>query len=69
MPKIDISVDVNGKTYHGSYEVIHHAASVEVYHSNLGRRSTQIGGSPPIVTAKLLLRAMIREALDAGDNP
>ena len=51
----EISVEVNGKTYNGTYKVKKGVITVS---SALSHSSTHLGGTPPEALAKILLREM-----------
>ena len=53
-----ISVEVDGKTYSGDFEVRGRVVTVT---TSYGTKSTQVGGSPPDVVAKTLLRELVRQ--------
>ena len=53
-----ISVELDGKTYTGSYNVKRGVVTVSTLK---GHKSTQVGGSPPEVIARMLLRELVSE--------
>jgi hypothetical protein len=57
--RIEITVEIDGKTYSGSYDVS--GRVVTTYFAG-GRKATQVGGSRAELVAKSLLRELIREA-------
>ncbi len=55
----EISVEVNGKIYKGTYEV---RSKMIFVSSAYGSKTTQIGGMPQEALAKMLLREILRES-------
>jgi hypothetical protein len=53
-----VSIEVNGKTYNGTYTVDGSIISVSFA---LGSKRTQIGGSSPESLARVMLCELIRE--------
>jgi hypothetical protein len=53
-----VEVQIDGKTYSGTYEVVSGVVTVSTPY---GRKSTQVGSSPPRVVARSLLRDLVRE--------
>jgi hypothetical protein len=49
---------VDGKTYEATYEV---AQGIVTVRTAKGMKATQVGGSPPEVLARMMLREMVRE--------
>ena len=60
-PQIPISVEINGVTHHGHYEVEKGMLRVEY---KLANKVTQLGGSvsAPATLARVILRELVREA-------
>ena len=54
-----VEVQIDGKTYSGTYEVV--SGGVVTVSTQYGRKSTQVGSSPPGVVARNLLRELVRE--------
>jgi hypothetical protein len=55
---VPVSIEVNGKTYNGTYTVDGSIISVSFA---LGSKRTQIGGSSPESLARVMLCELIRE--------
>lgn len=57
-----ITVTTSGVAHHGTYFVQN---SIVYVQSVLGSKATHVGGSPPEMTAKLLLSEIIRSRTEA----
>ena len=57
-PSFEVSIEVNGKEYRGSYRVEGPEPLVYLT-SNYGNKTTQLGGSPADMIARLLLHELV----------
>jgi hypothetical protein len=55
----DVAVTIDGVTHHGTYYV---QGSMVHVQSDKGAIATQVGGSPSLTLAKLLLSEMVRDS-------
>jgi hypothetical protein len=62
--RTEISVEIDGKRYSGSYSVSSGAVTVDSVHG--GRKSTHVGASAE-ATARMLLREILQAAKDRGE--
>lgn len=53
-----VSVELNGKTYTGTYEV---DAGIVTVRTLMGSKNTQVGGSTPQTLAPLMLSELVKE--------
>ena len=67
----DISIEIDGKTYRGSYTVFSsHAPTITVvgYDDLLGAtKTTQLGDSPPDVLARIMLGQLVEDKASGFD--
>ncbi|CAN5358373.1 hypothetical protein BH10PSE17_BH10PSE17_25020 [soil metagenome] len=59
----DVSVEINGKTYHGTYTTESGTVTVS---NGYSRQTTHVGGSHADVIARMMLREIVQAALDKG---
>ena len=63
-PPQEVSVEVDGKTYTGSYTI---SSKVVTVSTGYGSASTQVGGSTANNVARMLLSEIVRGAKSRGD--
>ncbi len=54
-----VAVTIDGRRYAGSYYIERGMVTVETF--DYGRKTTQVGGSPPATIAQKLLRELVSE--------
>lgn len=58
---LPVSIELNGKTYDGSYSV---SGGMITVSGPYGSRRTQVGGSPPDMLARMLLAEIVHQNKD-----
>jgi hypothetical protein len=56
-----VSIEIGGKTYHGSYTVFGVEPLITVVGQGLGTKTTQLGGSEPEGLARIMLHNMVAD--------
>ncbi|HWI05560.1 MAG TPA: hypothetical protein VNT52_17270 [Acidimicrobiales bacterium] len=65
MSRSEITVEIDGQTFSGSYEV---ARGIITVSTAYGRKSTQVGSTPPDTLARILLRELVQAEKGRKDS-